>query len=219
MEQQPVNYQAELDKLPPEERDAYTARWQEHLSGLPKGAYVGQLTKLTQQFGPEFASSLVQPSLTVPEQEVPAVGQYPIEEFRAEQEVPWYAKPAQWAMEQPALRPAIETWEKYRKGWLTPAAMTLAQTYSPELLKLVEHCTEREIVSYIRAVDFLNLSQAVHTWSIYLAWRLCTARASKIKLIKPLLPFHLWDYVDLQTGAYRDHQYILHMSSLHSRKK
>ena len=92
------------------------------------------------------------------------------------------------------------------------------QTYSPELLKLVEHCTEREIVSYIRAVDFLNLSQAVHTWSLYLAWRLCTARASKIKLIKPLLPFHLWDYVDLQTGAYRDHPQIERMSSLHSRK-
>ena len=45
-------------------------------------------------------------------------------------EVPWYAKPIAWAAKQETLQPLFRGLEKYRKSWLTPAAMTLAQTYS-----------------------------------------------------------------------------------------
>ena len=123
-----IDYRAELGKLPPDEREAYTSRWRDYLGKLPKGAYIGQLTQLTQQFGPEFTSSLIQPELVTEKAQAPPIEKYPIEEFKPE--VPWYAKPIAWAGEQEALKPALRGLEKYRTGWLTPAAMSLAQTYS-----------------------------------------------------------------------------------------
>ena len=132
-----VNYRAELEKLQPEEREKYTSTWRDYLGGLPKGAYIGELTRLTRQFGPEFTSGLIQPGLAPEKPTAPPITELPA--AKIEPEIPWYAKPVSWAMEQPALKPAFKGLERYRKSWLTPAAMTIAQTYSglysPELKK------------------------------------------------------------------------------------
>lgn len=126
-----VDYKAELEKLPPDERETYVGSWRDYLAKLPRGAYVGQMTKLSQQFGPEFASQLIQPGLVTEKPEPPPIGELPAAQF--EPEIPWYAKPIAWAAETPIGKPIFEGLEKYRKGWLTPAAMTLAQTYAPKV--------------------------------------------------------------------------------------
>lgn len=130
-----TDYKDKLDALPPEERDAYTGRWRVYLGGLPRSQYISEITKLTQQMGPEFASSLVQPDLDIEKPQAPPIEQLPAIDFEAE--TPWYAKPFEWAIEQPVIGPAIEKglegWNRYREGYITPAAMNLAKTYSPEL--------------------------------------------------------------------------------------
>ena len=127
-----VDYRAELGKLSLEEREQYLTGWRDYLVKLPKQAYIGQLTKLTRQFGPEFTSQLIQPTPVAKKPEPPPIGKLPaLEEF--EPEVPWYAKPIVWAAETPVGKPIFKGLEKYRKSWLTPAAMTIAQAYAPKM--------------------------------------------------------------------------------------
>lgn len=123
-----VDYRAELDKLPPEERETYVGNWRTHLQGLPRPAYISELTQLTRRFGPEFASELIQPAPVTERPEAPPIGRLPALDI--EPEIPWYAKPIGWAAEQEAIKPLFKGLETYRKGWLTPGAMTLAQFYS-----------------------------------------------------------------------------------------
>ncbi len=123
--------QANLDSLPPEERDKFVSGWRTYLQRLPREAFEGQLTKLTQQYGPEFASALVQPELPTVKQEPPPITEVPAAAI--EPELPWYAKPIQWASEQPVLGEAIQGLEAYYSKWLTPAAMTVAQPFAPKL--------------------------------------------------------------------------------------
>ncbi len=128
-----IDYQAELAKLPPDEQSKYVAGWKDYLGKLPQQAYVGELAQLAQKFGPEFASSLVQPKLPDIRVEPAPITDIPAKQL--EPEVPWYAKAGQWAAEQPVIGQALKGLETYRKGWLTPAAMSIAQIYSPEISK------------------------------------------------------------------------------------
>lgn len=138
-----IDYQAELEKLPPDEREKYVSGWRDYLTGLPRQAYMGQLTKLAQQFGPEFASGLIQPELVTERPEAPPIGKLPAEEFKAE--VPWYAKPIQWAAGTTIGKPIFKGLERYRTGWITPAAMTIAQAYTPELREQLEGVSPFEL--------------------------------------------------------------------------
>uniref|UniRef100_A0A6M3KEB5 Large polyvalent protein associated domain-containing protein n=1 Tax=viral metagenome TaxID=1070528 RepID=A0A6M3KEB5_9ZZZZ len=126
-----INYQEELNKLPPEERESYISGWREYLGKLPQQAYIGQLTRLSRQFGPEFASAVISPKLEFEKPKAPEITEAPAQAI--EPKVPWYQKPLIWAAEQPALKPAFQALEKYQKSWLTPAAMTAGQYWSPKL--------------------------------------------------------------------------------------
>ncbi len=134
-----VDYRAELDKLPPDERKKYADTWRTHLQGLPKPAYISELTNLTKQLGPEFTSELIQPEPVREAPAAPPLGKLPIMDTK--QEIPWYAKPIRWAADKPVLGSVLKGLETYRKGWLTPGAMTIAQTYSdlysPKLKELL----------------------------------------------------------------------------------
>uniref|UniRef100_A0A6M3KNR9 Large polyvalent protein associated domain-containing protein n=1 Tax=viral metagenome TaxID=1070528 RepID=A0A6M3KNR9_9ZZZZ len=124
-------YKSELEKLSPEERTGYTDKWRTFLTKLPYEAYTAQLTRATRQFGPEFAAELIQPEILEPTQETPETATAPSTEI--EPELPWYAKPLKWASEQPALKPLFKGLEWYQQNWLTPAAMFVAQPFSPKL--------------------------------------------------------------------------------------
>ncbi len=126
-----TDYKAELEKLQPEEREKYLSGWRDYLGKLPRQAYIGQLTKLSQQFGPEFASAVISPKLEFEKVEAPEITAAPAQTI--EPEIPWYQKPLVWAAEQPALKPVFKGLEQYQKYWLTPAAMTLAQPFAPKL--------------------------------------------------------------------------------------
>lgn len=126
-----VDYRAALEKLPPDEQEKYRSTWREHLGGLSRGAYLGQLTKLTRQFGPEFTSSLIQPELITEKAEPPPITEVPAAAI--EPEIPWYQKPFQWAAEQPVLQPIMKGLENYYQGYITPAAMTVAGPMAPKM--------------------------------------------------------------------------------------
>jgi len=126
-----IDYRAELDKLSPEKREGYISKWRDYLGGLPQPVYTQTLTRLTRQYGPEFASALVSPELLSVETVPPPITEAPAKKLKPE--LPWYQKPLAWAYEQPALKPALKGLEAYHKGWIAPAAMTVAQFASPQL--------------------------------------------------------------------------------------
>lgn len=130
-QQQDIDYRAELDKLEPEARTKYVGGWRTYLQGLPKSAFSAQITSITRRFGPEFASELVQPETMDVRQPAPPVTNVPAADIKAE--VPWYQKPVVWAAEQEALQPAFKGLEKYYKGYITPASLLAAQSYSPNI--------------------------------------------------------------------------------------
>ena len=126
-----TDYQAELAGLPLEEQEAYIRSWKTYLQDLPRPAYMHQLTTLTRQFGPEFASMVIQPEPVMKAAEPPPIGEVPAQEL--EQKLSWYQKPFAWAAEQPVLKPAIAGLEMYQNKYITPAAMIAASPFSPKL--------------------------------------------------------------------------------------
>ncbi len=120
----------QLAELNPDERAKYVSDWKERLQRLPQSAYVAQLTRLTRQFGPEFASELIQPEL-ITENEPEPVTKVPAAEITPT--APWYQKPLVWANEQPTLKPIFKGLNWYQQRYLTPAALSVAQLYSPQL--------------------------------------------------------------------------------------
>ena len=127
----PIDYKAELEKLTPEKQEEYLSGWRNYLDKLPRQAYVGQLTQLSQRFGPEFASRVIQPELQFGQVEPPPVTEVPAAAL--EPEVPWYQKPLKWAGEQPAFQPILKGLDAYYGKWITPAAMSLGTAFSPRL--------------------------------------------------------------------------------------
>jgi len=128
---QQTDYKAELDKLPPEERERYTNTWRDYLSTLPQPAYSSQLTQLTNMMGPDFASSLVQPTAPVQVPDVKPIARAPAADIKEEQA--WWQKPIAWAAEQEAIAPLFKGLEKYYGEYITPAAMSAGQLISPKL--------------------------------------------------------------------------------------
>uniref|UniRef100_A0A6M3KKB7 Large polyvalent protein associated domain-containing protein n=1 Tax=viral metagenome TaxID=1070528 RepID=A0A6M3KKB7_9ZZZZ len=128
---QRIDYKAELEKLQPEEREQYTGKWRTYLQGLPRGTYIQQLTNLTRQFGPEFSSQLIQPELVMDKMEPAPITKVPALEIKPEES--WYQKPLEWIKEQPVVKAVGKGVEKYYGGWITPAAMTIAQPLSAGL--------------------------------------------------------------------------------------
>lgn len=131
MTTQPIDYKSELERLPSTEREKYVTGWRDYLGKLPKGSYIRELTKLTRQFGPQFAGELIGPE-PVYQKEPEAPTEAAIEQI-PEPEVPWYQKPFAWAYEQPALKPLFEAGAAYQRKLITPTAMSVGTVFSPEL--------------------------------------------------------------------------------------
>lgn len=118
------DYQTELNKLTPEDRKQYIKGWKTYIDRLPGEAYTNTLTRLTQQFGPDFASELVRPELT--EQAMPPQAeQFPLPKEITQPEIPAWQKPIAWAAQQPGLKQAFWGLDQYQRKFVEPLAMSL----------------------------------------------------------------------------------------------
>jgi len=143
-----------LGRLPDEEREKYLSTYQEYLGKLPQDSYTAALTRLTNEYGPEFASAVAGPVIdvrkpvSVPEPNIPDITKLP---SAYENPIPWLAeqpllKPVANLMEavgkqpilrtiaeQPIIKPIIDMYGQHENSWIKPAAMGLAQPFSSQL--------------------------------------------------------------------------------------
>ena len=143
-----------LGRLPDAEREKYLSTYQEYLGKLPQSAYNSALTRLTNQYGPEFASAVAGPVIdvrkpvAVPEPQVRDITKPPT---AYENPIPWLAeqpliKPfadmagglmqqpiLKTISEQPLVKPIVDLYGKYENSWIKPAAMGVGQVFSSDL--------------------------------------------------------------------------------------
>jgi hypothetical protein len=150
----PIDYAAEINKLSDTDREQYLSTWQEYLGKLPQQSYNDTLSRLTNQYGPEFASAVGGPVLdvrkpvAVPELKPQDVTKLP---DAYESPIPWLTeqpliKPIanlagnlmqqpilKTIAQQPMIKPIVDLYGKYENSWIKPAAMGIAQPFSSQL--------------------------------------------------------------------------------------
>ena len=73
-----------------------------------------------------------------------------------------------------------------------------------KLTMLLQDETMGDMAEHIKVADAFGLPKVVdNVWSMYLALRLTNKDVCELKPIQESLPYHLWDYIDLQRVGYQ----------------
>lgn len=114
--------------LTSEQRQQLVSGWRAHIQNLPSAARSATLATLTREYGPDFASEVVQPETVKTTPTVMPIGSVTQPPMQGHwwDKVPVIKQVAQDIVE-PITTPALKALDWENRKWITPAAMTVGQ--------------------------------------------------------------------------------------------